>query len=112
MPVQKWSDRIWVAKLASDPILTEDLRYLCEHAVAGAPMPDLVLDLSQVDDIQSKHLSAMLRLREHAVRRDARLRVVGPTDQVWAVFLTTGLDKVFTFVQDTSTALAQLQIDG
>lgn len=111
MPVQKWSDRIWVVTLASDPVLSEDLGYLHEQAASHGEMPDIVLDLAGVDEIQSKHLSSLLRLREHAVSRDTRLRLVGPKDHVWAVFLTTGLDKVFQFVEDTPTALAQLQMN-
>jgi anti-anti-sigma regulatory factor len=51
-----------------------------------------------------------LRLRKAITDRKAQLRLTAPGDPVWAVFLTTGLDKVFQFSHDTTTALAELQI--
>lgn len=111
MPVQKWSEQIWVVKLASDPVFTEDLVYLQQQAKIGGTIPDMVLDLTGVEHLTSTHLSELLRLRQQMVAREARLRLVAPPNPVWALFLTTGLDKVFEFTRDTSTALAELQLD-
>ena len=110
MPVQKWSDRIWVAKLADAPGFAEDVDYLIEHAPVSDPGPDLVLDFAHVTHLNSSNLSHLLRLRKQAVDQQLRLRLAGPSDAVWALFLSTGLDKVFHFTADTSTALAELQL--
>jgi anti-anti-sigma factor len=110
MSIQKWSDQIWIVRLIDDPAFTEDMDHLAHQALAPDPMPHLVLDLSGVVNICSSNLSSLLRLRKSAIDRETHLRLTAPSDQVWAVFLTTGLDKVFHFAHDTSVALTELQI--
>lgn len=111
MPVQKWSDGIWVAQLSSDPGFTEDLDDLRNRVPATEPVPDLVLDLSAVEYLNSSNLSHLLRLRKTVLDAGTRMRVVAPNNRVWALFLSTGLDKVFDFNEDTTMALADLQIE-
>ncbi len=111
MPIQRWSDRIWIAKLSDEPALSEDLVGLKAQAVKEQVIPHMVLDLTGVEQVNSTNLSQMLRLRKMAIDRDAKLVLVGPSNGIWAVFLTTGLDKVFEFAPDVSTALAGLQIN-
>ena len=110
MSIQKWSDNIWVIRLNEDPAFTEDLDQLSEQSLGPDRFPHLVLDFSAVESVCSSNLSALLRLRKNVIDRNAQLRLTSPTDSVWAVFLTTGLDKVFQFTHDTPTALAELQI--
>lgn len=111
MPIQEWSDRIWVVQLSSDPSFSEDLLNLIERIQHAPKVPDLVLDLSGVTRINSSNLSQMLRVRKLAIEQSTKLRLAGPPDSIWAVFLTTGLDKVFEFSTDVSTALAGLQMN-
>lgn len=112
MPVQKWSPHIWVAQLTDEPGLSEDLDYLRHQAEKSDFAPNMVLDLSHIDHLNSSNLSNLLRLRKSLIENSARLRLVAPSDPVWVVFLSTGLDKVFEFKTDTTTALAELQIEG
>lgn len=112
MSIQQWSERIWVAQLANEPALSEDLFQLKDQVEQTQPTPNLVLDLGGVTQLNSTNLSQMLRLRKLAIDSDIRLVLAGPSDGIWAIFLTTGLDKVFDFASDVSTALAGLQIDG
>jgi len=111
MPIQEWSDRIWVVQLGNEPSLSEDLITFRDRVEQAKQTPDMVIDLSGVSQINSSNLSQMLRIRKLAVDRDAKLRLAGPPDSVWAIFLTTGLDKVFEFSTNVSTALAGLQIN-
>ncbi len=111
MPIQEWSDRIWVAQLGNEPCLSEDLTHLKDRAERAQPVPDMVLDLSGVSHVNSSNLSQLLRLRKLAIDQQVKLRLAGPSDSIWAVFLTTGLDKLFKFSEDVSTALAGLQIN-
>ncbi|MEM6459924.1 MAG: STAS domain-containing protein [Planctomycetota bacterium] len=113
MPLQKWSDEIWVSQLADDPAFSEDFETLIPRYTKAEPRPHLVIDLSGVRILNSSNLSQILRVRKLAADAGRGLRIAGPNDAVWSVFLTTGLDKVFGFSEDTTTALAQLQLgDG
>lgn len=110
MPIQRWSEKIWVVQLADEPALSEDLHNVHAQAANTQPAPHLVLDMSAVHMVNSSNLAQLLRVRKLAIDRDTRLRLAAPTDPVWAVFLTTGLDKVFEFAQDVPNALASIQI--
>jgi anti-anti-sigma factor len=110
MPIQQWSQRIWVVQLGDEPGFTEDLATVHEASTQAQFLPDIVLDLSGVKHVNSSQLSALLRMRKNAIDNDARLRLAQPCDPVWAVFLATGLDKVFEFTPDVTIALAELQI--
>lgn len=111
MPIQEWSDQIWVAQLGNEPALSEDLLNLKDRAEQTQPTPDMVVDLSGVSQVNSSNLSQLLRLRKLAIDRAAKLRLAGPPDSIWAIFLTTGLDQLFEFAADVPTALAGLQIN-
>jgi anti-anti-sigma factor len=112
-PIQHWSEDIWVAQLQNDEVnLSEELAQLIESLKAAPVMPHVVIDLCNVKHMASSHLSQLLQVRKEAVSRDHKLRLSSPNDQLWALFLTTGLDKVFTFTENVSTALADLQISG
>jgi anti-anti-sigma factor len=111
MPIQHWSDGIWVAQLGNEPALSEDLSALKQEAEVLADVPDLVLDFAAVDQINSSNLSQLLRLRKLAVDRDSRLMLTNLADSLWAVFLTTGLDKIFHVAPTLPTALASLQMN-
>lgn len=111
MTIQQWSDSIWViAVRGNEPSLSDDLDNARREAARADRTPKLVVDLSAVTHINSSNLSQLLRLRKLMVDRDSKLRLAAPRDPVWAVFLTTGLDKVFDFAPDVSTALAGLQM--
>jgi len=110
VPIQKWSDEIWVAKLGPDPGFGEDIDALISNSGNGQSPPDIVLDLSGVDHLNSSQLTRLLRLRKAMIERNRSLRLAGPNDTIWAVLLTTGLDKVFEFSSDATTALAEIQI--
>lgn len=109
MPVERWSDRIVVVHLADDPLFAEDM-----HAInppAGGERFDLVLDFSAVTVINSSNLSALLRLRKFMIESDARLLLCCIPTQAWGTFLVTGLDQIFQFSDNVTTALATLQMN-
>ncbi|MEM6392227.1 MAG: STAS domain-containing protein [Planctomycetota bacterium] len=112
MPIQKWSDTIWVSTPSDDPAFAEEIETLRNSAESNDPIPHVIIDLAGVGHLNSSNLSQMLRLRKLCVDSDKQLRVAGPNNACWSLFLTTGLDKVFAFSSDTTTALAELQIAG
>jgi anti-anti-sigma factor len=109
MPLERWSDKVVVVRLADDPQLTEDLVAL-EHVAQHGPT-NAVLDFDGVHFINSSNLAKLLKLRKKMTSDGTRLLLCGIRDQVWGALLVTGLDKLFTVSDDVSTALATLQIE-
>ncbi len=112
MPIQKWSDRIWIVRLADEPALSDELVNTLDESNRVDPGPHIAVDFSSVRRVNSSNLSQLLRLRKVVIDSGARLKLAAIHDTIWVVFMTTGLDKVFEFAEDLPTALAALQIDG
>ena len=110
MAIQNWSDDITVVDLTDDPHFSDELDNLTDRQ-AGKPS-DIVLNFDAVGFINSSNISKLLRLRKLMLQDQHRLIVCDVNTQVWGVFLVTGLDKIFEFTNDISTALATLQIAG
>lgn len=108
MPLEKWSENTIVVHLADDPQFTDDLEGV--EQTLGPQRCDAVLDFGSVRFVNSSNIARLLRLRNRMVQRDGRLVLCNVTTQVWSAFLITGLDKVFTFSDNVTTALATLQI--
>ena len=108
MAIQKWSDKITVAELSDDPQYTDELAAIMD-SVETRPT-DVVLNLSAVSFINSSNVARLLRLRKLMLSQNRRLILCGVNTQVWGVFLVTGLDKIFEFTNDVSTALATIQL--
>ena len=111
MPIQKWSEHIWILQLGDEPALSEDLTALKHESGRAETPPHAVIDFSGTTQLNSSNLSQLLRLRKQAHDFDTRIRLAGIPDAIWVVFMTTGLDKVFDFAPDVPTALAALQLD-
>jgi anti-anti-sigma factor len=110
MPLEKWSDNTIIVHLADDPQFTDDLVGVEERVAANQGRFDAVLDFGSVRFVNSSNIARLLRLRNQMVQRDSRLVMCNLSTQVWSAFLITGLDKVFTFSDNVTTALATLQI--
>ena len=110
MPIEKWSERIAVARVGAEPHLADDLQTLFDQV--GARPHDVVLDLAGLRYLNSSHLARLLKLRKQMITQNCRLMLCGVDPQVWGTFLVTGLDKVFEFSDAMPTALATLQLAG
>ena len=108
MSIQKWSDSITVVELADDPLFTDEMNALNE-AVEKKPV-NVVLNFSGVSFINSSNLARLLRLRKSMISSGRMLTLCGVSTQVWGVFLVTGLDKIFEYTKDITTALAMMQM--
>ena len=107
MPIEKWSEKIVLVHLGDDPQFTEDVQSLGSMIRQNI---SIVLDFNAVRYINSSNLSRLLKLRKQLSSTDARLVLCGLSNQVWGVFLITGLDKIFEFSDNVPTALATLQM--
>jgi len=115
MPLNAWNEDILIAELDNEPLFSEDMdnlhRKLEEVARDEAPLPCIVVDLKSVTTVNSSNLGALLKLRTTLSQADKRLVICSVTDGVWTALLATGLDRVFTFDADVTTALARLQME-
>ena len=115
MPLNTWSDNIMIAELSDEPMFSEDmdglLQRLEEAVKSEESIPNVVVDLKSVATVNSSNLGALLKLRTTLGQNDRRLMICSITDGVWTALLATGLDRVFAFSEDVTTALATLQME-
>ena len=93
-----------------EPIIAVLIGRYCGTSEDDDDPADIVLNLAAVSFINSSNVARLLRLRKQAMAANRRLLLCGVNTQVWGIFLVTGLDKIFGFTNDISTALATLQM--
>ena len=108
MAIQDWSEDIRVVDLQDDPQFTDELTNLMDSLESKAS--HVVLNFATVGFVNSSNVAKMLRLRKIMLSSRRRLMLCDVNTQVWGVFLVTGLEKIFNFTNDISTALATLQL--
>jgi anti-anti-sigma factor len=107
MSVERWSDDTLVVKLTDDPGLTDDLDEI--SARLRKNRCHVVLDLSGLALLTSGGVSKLLNLRKTVQESGRSLVLCCPGDRVWGVLLTAGLDGLFVFAANVTTALARLE---
>lgn len=114
MGLNDWSERIVIAELGNEPAFSEDMDALIDRIerTPEAQTPDIIVDLSAVEHLNSTNIAQLLRLRKKMAHAGKGLRVSGTNDRVWSIMLTANIDSLFTFNGDVATALASLQIEG
>ncbi len=66
---------------------------------------DLVIDLSALDYISSKGLSALLSVGKKVKRHDGRMVLAGLSDHVQQVVLISGFERIFEIYPSVDAAL-------
>jgi anti-anti-sigma factor len=111
MAFQQWSDTVLLAELTDDPQFTDDLSAMLEQCTEN-PRLDVLLAFGNVNYLNSSNIAKLLKLRKLVtVTNQRKLKVCGINTQVWGVFLVTGLDHIFDFVDDVPSGLAALQME-
>lgn len=111
MTVEQWSDNVLLGELADDPQFTDDLASAIETCTAQ-PRTDVLLTFTNVNYLNSSNIAKLLKLRKLVmITNQRRLKICGINTHVWGVFLVTGLDKIFDFVDDVPSGLATLQMN-
>ena len=112
MPLQEWSETTLIAEMNDEPVFSEEFDALVARLEeAGDSMPDVIVNLKAVTRLNSSNLAQLLRLRKMVLAGHRRLKICSVGDIVWSVFLMTGLEQLFEYTDDVSTALAALQIE-
>ena len=109
MGIQNWSENIILVDLPREPQIADELEAVTEIACNKGDC-DVVLDFSSVDIITSSSISALLKLRKLLADCGHRLVFCNVAAATKGVFVVTGLDSIFEFVDDKFTALAGLQL--
>ena len=116
MSLNEWSEQIVIAETGEEPSFSEDmsgLMSIVDDAERGErEMPDVVVNLAEVEYLNSSNIAQLLRLRKRLAAGGGKLRICSVGDQVWGVILVTGLDKLFEFHDDLAIAIASLQLDA
>ena len=68
----------------------------------------LVLDLEELDFMDSSGLQILLRIREKLKNVDKKVLIANPNSQIMKLFQLTGFDKLFSVYNGTDEALLQL----
>ena len=111
MPIEAWSDEITIAELGDEPAFSEDMSSLMQRLDADQDeIPDMIVNLSSVTYLNSSNIAQLLRLRKKLNTAGRNMRICAVENQVWGVLMITGLDKIFDFTDDVTTALASLQL--
>jgi anti-anti-sigma factor len=108
-----WSDNIVISELADEPALSEELGGIIQRVdnPKDHHVPHVVLNFSAVSYLNSSNLAQLLRLRKALAEHKRQLKICSVKDELWSLFMVTGLDKVFRFAPDPMTALAGLQLE-
>lgn len=110
MSVQQWSETVVLGELGDDPQFTDDLAAIIDQCTRD-PRQDVLISLSAVNYLNSSNIAQLLKLRKLVmITNQRRLKLAGVNTQVWGVFLVTGLDRIFEFVDDVPSGLASLQM--
>lgn len=110
MPINDWSEEIVIAELTDEPAFSEELAGLTRRFEGDGRPSHVILDLRGVSYLNSSNIAHLLRLRKKVVSAGRRMRICSVRDSVWGVMMVTGLDKIFEFNDDVSTALAAMQL--
>lgn len=110
MAVQQWSETVILGELADDPQYTDDLSTIIEMCRKDTRQ-DVLLNLSEMTYLNSSNIAQLLKLRKLVtITNQRRMKLAGVNTRIWGVFLVTGLDRLFDFVDDVPTGLAALQM--
>ena len=106
MTLNQWSDEILILELYDEPDFSEDTDALLSKLRSDEAINfNVIIDLQQVSKLNSSNLGALVEIKKLLQARGKRMVVCNISDPIWSTMLATGLDQVFEFIEDTTTAL-------
>ncbi len=106
MTLNQWDDNILILALLNEPDFSEDtdsliLKLQSENETCS----NVIIDLQNVSTLNSSNLGALIEIKKLLETKDKRMVICNISDSIWSTMLATGLDQVFEFIEDTTTAL-------
>jgi anti-anti-sigma factor len=108
MSVQQWSEDVVLVELPAEPEIAEQVREVIE-IVRDRGDCDVVVDFSDVAIITSESLAQFVRLHKLLVDCRHKLTLCHVGAATKSIFAVTGLDEVFTMVDEKFDVLAALE---
>ena len=111
MTLNQWSEDVLILELQNEPDFSEATDSLIlKLKNSDILVPDVIIDLQQVSKLNSSNLGALIECKKLLAKKDRRMIICNINDGIWSTMLATGLDQVFTFIEDTTTALTSLMV--
>ncbi len=89
-----------------DESVLEEIRGTLSRLVEAAVTPKLLLDFVHVDHMSSAALGMLINVNKGIKEKNGQLRLANIKPQIFEVFVTTKLNKVFKVMPDRKEALA------
>ncbi|MBC8200594.1 MAG: STAS domain-containing protein [Planctomycetes bacterium] len=106
MTLNQWDENILILELLDEPDFSEDTDTLLTTLRSGEePFSNVIIDLQNVATLNSSNLGALIEIKKLLQTKDKRMVICNISDSIWSTMLATGLDQVFEFIEDTTTAL-------
>jgi len=106
MTLNQWSEDILILELLDEPDFSDDTDALVAKFRDDVDIfPNVIVDLQNVTHLNSSNLGALIEIKKLLQTKDRRLVICNISDPIWSTMLATGLDQVFEFIEDTTTAL-------
>ena len=109
MTLNQWSNDILILELQDEPDFSEDTDALLANLRGDETSnSNVIIDLQQVFKLNSSNLGALIEIKKTLQSQSKRMVICNISDSLWSTMLATGLDQVFEFIEDTTTALLLL----
>lgn len=108
MALRNWSDDILLVDLPREPRMRAELKTIID-VVRDRGNCDVVADFANVDIMTSASISALLRLRKLLADCSHRLLFCNVSPATRSVFNVVGLEEVFEFAADVTSAIDSIQ---
>ncbi len=106
MTLNQWDDNILILELLDEPYFSEDTDTLMTRLRSDdGAFPNVIVDLQNVSVLNSSNLGELIEIHKLLKAKDKRMVICNISDGIWSTMLATGLDQVFEFIEDTTTAL-------
>jgi anti-anti-sigma factor len=106
MTLNQWDDNILILELLDEPDFSEDTdSLLLLLRDENEKISNVIIDLQNVFTLNSSNLGALIEIKKILETKDKRMVICNISDSIWSTMLATGLDQVFEFIEDTTTAL-------
>jgi anti-anti-sigma factor len=110
MAVQQWSETVILGELSDDPQYSDDVTAVIEQCRRDTRQ-NVLLNMADLSYLNSSNIALLLKLRKLVtIENQRKLKLAGVNTRIWGVFLVTGLDRLFEFVDDVPSGLAALQM--
>jgi anti-anti-sigma factor len=108
MAIENLTEDVVYVSLPAEPELGGELDKVSKIASEKA-VSNVVVDFSDVTIVTSPNLSVLLKLRKQLDSNSKRLICCGVSTMTKGIFTITGLETVFEFADDKSSALGALE---